>query len=172
MSVDVALRADLDRSILSLGGRRVVFHCHHYNVFLQRTIEDGLKDRAPALLTAAAMETARGVLGGLEAEQPAGSPAAILERAAALLADNGFGRADVEALGARGGVAVMASSHYAVGWLAKWGRRPAPGCFFAAGWLAGAVAVAGGYAPERVVGLETECLAAGGKRCSFLVEVR
>jgi hypothetical protein len=171
MSVAVAPQADLERSIVTLGGRRLVFHCHHYNVFLQRTIEDGLKERAPDLLTRAAMEVARATLGELEARTPAGSPAAIVARAAEILGANGFGRADVAALGPWGGSATMERSHYAVGWLAKWGRRHSPGCFFPAGWLAGAVAVAGGHAPERVVARELGCLAAGAERCSFVVEV-
>src|SRR5262249_48726267 len=102
MTASVSPRADLDRSILTLGGRRIVFHWHHYNVFLQRTIEEGLRERAPALLTAAAVEAARAVLGGLEAERAAGSPAEILARAAEIFADSGFGRADVSALGAQG----------------------------------------------------------------------
>ncbi|MFT3765197.1 MAG: hypothetical protein QM820_06730 [Minicystis sp.] len=168
MSLPPTPVSDLDRSIVTLGGRRLVFHCHHYNVFLQRSIEDGLGERAPALLTNAAMEAARGALVGLD---PAGSPAAVIARAAAILADQGFGRADVTALGPWGGTAVMDRSHYAVGWLAKWGRRATPCCFFPAGWLAGAVAVAGGHTPERVAVREVSCLAAGAERCSFLVEV-
>ncbi|MCC6557796.1 MAG: 4-vinyl reductase [Polyangiaceae bacterium] len=160
-----------ERSIVTLGGGRLVMHCHHYNAFLQRTVEEGLGERAAALLTAAAMETARRVLGGLEDEAPSGSPRACIERAAALLGENGFGRVDAAGLGERGGAAIMERSHYALGWLAKCGRRASPGCFFAAGWLAGAVAVAGRLAPERVVGRETECLAAGAERCAFVVEV-
>jgi predicted hydrocarbon binding protein len=46
-----------------------------------------------------------------------------------------------------------------------------PCCFFAAGWLGGAVAVAGGHAPERVSAREVACLAAGADRCAFVVEV-
>ena len=166
-----AMEVDLERGIAKLGGRRLVFHCHHYNVSLQRTIEEGLKERAPGLLTGAAMEAARAVLGGVEASTPAGSPAAIIERAAGILAVEGFGRADVTALGPWGGSAVMDRSHYAVGWLAKWGARATPCCFFPAGWFAGAVAVAGGHAPERVAAREVSCLAAGAERCSFVVEL-
>ncbi|APR80005.1 Hypothetical protein A7982_05352 [Minicystis rosea] len=168
MTSRVAPVIDLDRSVVTLGGRRLAFHCHHYNVFLQRTIEDGLGARAPALLTQAAMETARGVLAGLE---PGASAAEVIARGAALLGDHGFGRVDVTGLGAWGGEAVMERSHYAVGWLSKWGRRPTPGCFFPAGFLAGVVAIAGGHTPERVAVKETACLAAGAERCSFLVEV-
>jgi hypothetical protein len=162
---------DAARSIVTLGGGRLVVHCNHYNVFLQRTIEDGLGARAPALLTAAAMETARGVLGDIEARSPAGSPAASLERAAEMLSAHGFGRLDITALGERGGEASLQHSHYALGWVARWGQRATPCCFFVAGFLAGAVAVAGRFAPERVQGRETACAAAGAPRCTFVVEV-
>lgn len=171
MTAPVLAQADLDRSLLTLGGSRVVLHCHHYNVFLQRTIEDGLGERAPALLTQAAMESARATLSKLEVESAAGSPAAVVARAADILANHGFGLADVRLLGERGGAATIERAHYAVGWLAKFGRRATPCCFFSAGWLAGAVAVAGGLSPERVTGREIECLAAGAARCRFVVEV-
>lgn len=171
MSAIPPTRADLERSLATLGGRRLVMHCHHYNVFLQRTIEEGLKDRAPQLLTAAGMEAGRLLLAGLEAEAPAGSPGEVILRAAELLRAHGFGRADVAGLGERGGAASMERSHYAIGWTSRWGTRRTPCCFFVAGFLAGAVAVAGRIAPERVTGRELACLAAGAERCSFAVEV-
>ena len=34
---------DRERGTLTLGGSRIVFHCHHYNVFLQRSV-DGFLD--------------------------------------------------------------------------------------------------------------------------------
>jgi hypothetical protein len=171
MSFPLAPKADLERGVTALGGRRLVFHCHHYNVFLQRTIEDALKERAPALLVAAGMEASRSMLQGLEDQARSASPADALSRAADTFAAQGFGRFDVSLLGDVGGRVPLDNSHYAVGWLARWGKRPTPGCFFVSGFLAGAFAVAHRLAPERVTARETECLAAGDERCSFLVEV-
>jgi hypothetical protein len=162
------LTVDLDRSVVTLGGRRLVLHCHHYNVFLQRTIEDGLKERAPLLLTAAAVEASRSTLGALSAASPA---AAVIAEAARILSTNGFGHADVSELHQRGGRAILSPSHYALGWVSKWGMRTKPCCFFPAGWLGGAVVVAGGYAPERVSAREVACVATGAERCEFVVEV-
>lgn len=34
------LRLDRERKLISLFGEPVIFHCHHYNLFLQQTIED------------------------------------------------------------------------------------------------------------------------------------
>ncbi|HVK64034.1 MAG TPA: 4-vinyl reductase [Polyangium sp.] len=171
MSFHLAPQADLERGITTLGGRRLVFHCHHYNVFLQRTIEDALQERAPRLLVAAGMEASRSMLQGREGEAQSGSAADVLRRAADTFAAQGFGRVDIRQLGEGGGQATLDHSHYAVGWVSRWGKRPAPGCFFAAGFLAGAVAVAYRLAPERVTSREIACVAAGDERCSFRVEV-
>lgn len=162
---------DIERGVIELGGRRIVAHCNHYNVFLQRTIEDGLKERAPRLLIAAGTEAARKLLEGIEAAAPASSAEESLKRAVRVFAEHGFGAFDISQLGERGGLATMLRSHYAIGWLSRWGVRSTPGCYFPTGYLAGAVAVAAKVAPERVMATETECHAAGAKHCSFLVEV-
>lgn len=162
---------NVERGIIELGGRRVVAHCNHYNVYLQRTIEDGLKERAPRLLVAAGMEAARNLLSGVETAAPANSAKESLERAVRIFAEHGFGAFDIAKMGHRGGVATMLRSHYAIGWLSRWGVRSTPGCYFPAGYLAGAVAVAAKVGPERVTATETECHAAGAEHCSFLVEV-
>jgi predicted hydrocarbon binding protein len=162
---------DLERGLVVLGGRRLVFHCHHYNVYLQRTLEEGLKERAAGLLVGAGMEAGRAMLGGLEEKSPSASPEATISRAVDLFRDHGFGVLDATGLGVRGGEASVERSHYAVGWLAKWGRRGTPCCFFPAGFVGAAVSVAGKLAPERIVARETECLAAGAERCRFIVEV-
>ncbi len=171
MNTEVAPVFDIDRGIIDLGGRRLVLHCNHYNVYLQRTIEDGLKDRAPRLLVAAGTEAARNLLSGIEARSPAGSPRESLERAVGIFAQHGFGVFDISQLNLRGGTATIARSHYALGWRSRWGVRPTPGCFFPSGYLAGAIAIASNLAPERVTVNETECYAAGAEQCTFVVEV-
>jgi predicted hydrocarbon binding protein len=171
MSKEVAPAFDIERGIIELGGRRVVAHCNHYNVYLQRTIEDGLKERAPRLLVAAGMEAARSMLSGLESQAPSGSARECLERAVRIFAEHGFGVFDINRMTEQGGTASILRSHYAIGWRSRWGVRSTPGCYFPAGYLAGAVAFAGKLAPERVTATETACHAAGADHCSFLVEV-
>ena len=171
MSKEIAPSFDMDRGIVDLGGRRIVAHCNHYNVFLQRTIEDGLKERAPRLLIAAGVEAARNMLGGLEQRAPSASATDCIERAARIFAEHGFGALDISRLSERGGTATMLRSHYAMGWRSRWGVRTTPACYFPTGYLAGAVAIASKLAPERVTAVETECHAAGAAHCSFLVEV-
>lgn len=171
MSKDVGPAFDIERGIIDLGGRRIVAHCNHYNVFLQRTIEDGLKERAPRLLVAAGTEAARHMLEGLERQSPSSSSGEALARAARIFAEHGFGAFDIEHLTECGGIATMQRSHYAIGWRSRWGLRTTPGCYFPAGYLAGAVAIAAKLAPERVTATETMCHAAGADHCTFAVEV-
>ncbi len=171
MSKEIAPSFDIDRGIVDLGGRRIIAHCNHYNVFLQRTIEDGLKERASRLLIAAGMEAARNMLAGLEERAPSASASDCLERAARIFAEHGFGALDMGRLSERGGIATILRSHYAIGWRSRWGLRATPGCYFPTGYLAGAVAFASKLAPERVTATETGCYAAGADHCSFLVEV-
>ncbi len=162
---------DADRNLLLLGERRVVFHCHHYNVFLQRSIEDMLGEGAVEMQIAAAAESAREMLSRVFSAS-AVAPADRLATASAIFGENGFGSADVSALGTDGGVVTLATSHYATGWRAKWGRSTKPVCHFAAGFFAGALTAATGFAPERVFAVEDRCAAMDGDVCRVRVEVR
>lgn len=161
---------DAARNILLLGERRVVFHCHHYNIFLQRSIEDMFGEGAVEMQVAAAAEAARELLS--RAVRLDGAFEARLAEAASILGENGFGKADVSQLGASGGVVVLPVSHYAIGWRARLGRSARPVCHFATGYWAGALVVAAGLTPERVVAVEEQCAAAGADVCRIRVEVR
>lgn len=168
-------KVDLAQGALTLGGRRLVFHCNHYNVFLQRTLEDGLGADARSLLIAAGCEAGRRMLEGMEAQSPSPSPEALLSRAAESFALQGFGKLEISELTAMGGKAKLFSSHYALGWTSRWGNRKTPGCFFPAGYLSAMVIVAGRLAPERVTVREEACLSLGREQeathCLFSVEV-
>lgn len=164
-------RFDAERNITTLGGRRIVFHCHHYNVFLQRTIDEALGKDAALVQRRAAMESARAILGDLFArggEAPAGER---IKRAAEVFGSLGFGLADVSGLSERGGAVTLATSHYAIGWRAKFGAASAPVCHFASGFWAGAVAAAWGLPPERVLSVERACAAVAGESCELTLEV-
>ena len=41
---DIA-RFDAQAGTIVAGGRRIVFHCHHYNTLLQRSVDDALGAR-------------------------------------------------------------------------------------------------------------------------------
>lgn len=145
----------------------MIFHCHHYNTFLQRTILEAPGFDAPPVLVGAAAEVAYAQLQKLFAAD------AIIDTAArkALAQDvwrwAGFGTFDLSALSAEGGVVTSTSSHYAHGWLARFGKSAAAVCFFDAGWLAGALSAIFGL-PLGAFSVEQKaCMAAGADANRF-----
>ncbi len=164
------LSFDADRNLLTLGGERIVFHCHHYNVFLQRSLEDMFGPGGAQMQVDAAAESARRILEPLMAE--ADGFDARMKIASQVFSTNGFGKADLSGLGDQGGTVKLPASHYAVGWSAKFGASKTPVCHFATGFWRGAVVAATGCAPERVVATERHCHATGGGMCEIEVEVR
>lgn len=166
---DIA-RFDAQAGTIVAGGRRIVFHCHHYNTLLQRSVDDALGARASLVQRAAATEASRGLLSGLpsrEGEGFEGRMAAAVEVFKTL----GFGLADVSELGPFGGQVTLLTSHYALGWRTKLGRAPAPVCHLAVGFFAAAQAVAAGVPIERVMVDELACGAMGDERCRLVIEV-
>jgi predicted hydrocarbon binding protein len=164
-----AISFDAATNTATLGNQPLVFHCHHYNCALQRAIEEGLGADAPRVLTAAAKETVRLQLAALK--KPGDDARAVVSSAEKLFAELGFGKLDATRLSARGGQADVAASHYAMGWVAKYGERSTPTCYFVAGYLAATVCVAWDLAPERVRVTESGCYACKAERCTFQVEV-
>lgn len=163
---------DASRNLLLLGDRRLVFHCHHYNLFLQRSIEDGLgPEEAMRLQMSAAMESARHILSGQLAIDPAMNLADKLVLAQRIFATLGFGLADASTLTARGGRVRLLTSHYAIGWLAKWGTAKRPVCHFPVGFWMGALCAAAQLPPERLQGRELSCHAQGDAHCELEIEV-
>lgn len=169
-----AVRPDFDagRNLLQLGERRIIFHCHHYNLFLQRSIEDGLgPEEAMRLQVAAAMESARPLLTKLYAKEPELALVDKLLLAQRVFGSLGFGQADCTELTTHGGRVRLLTSHYAIGWLAKWGTAKRPVCHFPVGFWMGALCAAAELPPERLQGRELSCHAQGDACCLLEIEV-
>lgn len=162
-----AIRFDAARSVISIGDRRIVFHCHHYNVTLQRTLDEGLGEAAAEIQQRAAMESSRAALSAVTK----GDGRERLAHAGELFGALGFGHADTTELDASGGRVKLPTSHYAIGWRAKFERASRPVCHFAVGFWAAATSVAFDLPPERVLAREASCSACGDAPCSIEIEV-
>ena len=164
-------RFDASKNITTIGASRIVFHCHHYNVFLQRSIEEALGADGAAVQRAAAAEAAQRMLSGLFTD--AASLRDRLARVQKLFGSLGFGAADASALSVDGGPVTLRTSHYAIGWRSKFGPNPRPVCHFATGFWAGALATVAGLPPERVRADEVRCAVTGQGTggCEIRVEV-
>lgn len=155
----IAVQLHADRHLASIGGEPHVFHCHHYNCFLQKTILDqAALVPSRQVLTEAAAEVVAAELAALSAD------GATVE---ALFRQLGFGLLHLDALTAKGGQAKVADGHYASGWVSKFGRASEPVCFFPAGFVEAATRHLFGGA---FVVTETACAAMGAPACTFEVK--
>ena len=156
---------------VNLSGLPIAMHCHHYNINLQKMLEDTLGDEGVDLLIRAAEEaTFLGFQGILSQYNRIRTMKSKLELAATLYQNCGLGVIRFERIGRRGGLVVSPSSHHVTGWLAKHGGRSTPGCHFSRGWIAGVLEVifgrpVGSYAVEEV-----SCKMARNERCTFQVK--
>jgi hypothetical protein len=121
-----------------LSGRPVTMHCHHYNINLQKTLEDILGEEGVQLVYSsvenAVYDSFKPILNHYSQIKTLKSK---LEMASVLYQNSGLGIVHFQGIGPAGGKIVSNGSHHVTGWLAKHGRRETPGCHFTRGWIAG-----------------------------------
>jgi hypothetical protein len=152
---------------LVAGGEAMVLHCHHYNCFLQRSIQDAeYIDSAPILVGAAA-EVAFAQFADLLARTP--DIAARKATVEALYRACGLGLIDLNTITPEGGEVRTRSTHYSTGWREKFGRSQKPVAFFSTGFLAGALAAIYRLDPANVQASQTACRSTGANEDVFLL---
>jgi hypothetical protein len=148
----------------------VLYHCHHFNLFLEQTVDDALgAARGEALRIAAARDAAYCLLKRLVEAAGAQTPPERLELAREVFAAMGQGRLDVDAT-ATGGKAHGEYLHYGFSWLQKYGhtvRRKQPADAFAAGFAAAATEIAFDLERGSMGVAESACVARKEPRCEF-----
>ena len=150
----------------------IALHCHHYNLNLQKTLETSLGDDGTLLLYQASEESSYASFTSFLMQHPEiKSIKSKLEFASTSYQYCGLGIIKFNDIGPEGGKVVSPHSHHVTGWLAKYGRRSTPGCFFSRGWIAGVLAVI--Y--DKHIGYfwvdERECKMTVAKECVFEVTV-
>jgi hypothetical protein len=159
-----------DHDLMAFAGAPAVYHCHHFNLFLDQTIDDALGDDAGARLRfQAAREAAHSFLRGLCVKKGAITPVEKMQCAAETFAAMGHGRLQITA-DENGGQAVGEFLHYGYSWHQKYGqkiRRKHPADAFAAGYAAAAVEVAFGLERETMDATEVACVVTRTEQCRF-----
>jgi hypothetical protein len=123
-----------------LSGQPAAMHCHHYNINLQKTIEDNLGNEGIGLLFRSVEEASYTSIQHLLNQYPQiKTLKSKLEMASVLFQNCGMGVIHFERVRPGSGHVVSPSSHHVTGWLAKHGKRETPGCHFTRGWMAGAL---------------------------------
>ncbi len=152
-----------------LGGMPVVYHCHHFNLFLDQTIDDALGQSGRELKRLSGRRAAAEFLPRMMRD--ATTPMERLRVAKDVFSSMGHGKLYFDV--AKGGGTIRSPSlHYGVAWKEKYGetvRTDTPKDCFASGFAAAATALAYGLPGESLDSKETQCLATRDSQCSFEV---
>ena len=154
-----------------LSGQPVAMHCHHYNINLQKTIEDNLGSEGVGLLFKSAEEASYLSFQDLFNQyRQIKTLKSKLELVGILFQNCGLGVIHFKRIRPGGGHVVSPSSHHVTGWLAKHGKRDTPGCHFTRGWMAGALEAIykrplGFYSVE-----EKSCKMMRDEQCEFSIK--
>lgn len=162
-----------DLDLMVNAGTPAVFHCHHFNLFLDQTVDDALGPQEGAKLRfVAAREASHAFLRALCVRRGALTPVEKLSAAMEAFTAMGHGRleitADTTSASAEGDFL-----NYGYAWAQKYGqkvRRRQPADAFAAGYAAAAVEVAYGLERETMEATETQCVAMRAERCRFEIK--
>lgn len=152
-----------------LAGHPLVYHCHHFNLFLDQTVDDFYgAERGIEIRTQAAREAGKHLLDALFLQRGVRVPPERIELAQKLFRDFGHGRLFVYGDETRG-EAEGEFLHYGFVWKQKYGqfvKRTTPADAFAAGFAAAALQTAYGVESHFAV-RESECVALSAPRCRF-----
>ena len=153
-----------------VGEEPLVFHCHHYNLFLQNTIEDGgdFYD-AEKLQVQSAEHVVYHQLKALE------SKGITLGDILQVYSDAGFGKLSFEVMKEEGGLVTSSSEHYGVGYISKYDpRKPEESgvSYFTRGFIAAVFAFMYQKPLYSYEVTQTECFSKGDTRAAFEVQLR
>ncbi len=153
-----------------LAGVPVVFHCHHFNLFLDQTIDDALGTEVGSILrTEASEDAAYHLLSSLAEPVVAVNSMEKLELSGTTFSAMGQGRLTLD-VSDSGGTARGEFLHYGTSWMEKYGGtigRKHPADAFTGGFAAGATEMAFGLPRETVQVLEKRCVALRDLCCEF-----
>lgn len=159
-----------EQSLTFLAGIPYVYHCHHYNLFHDQTIDDALGETEGARVrTTAAHHAFRELLGAVFAAAGATTPAERISLATEVFAWMGQGRISLD-VSSSGGRARSPSLHYGFAWREKYGarvKRDEPSDAVAAGFAAATCELAFDLAADAIISTETCCLATRDPECEF-----
>ncbi|MBL4844784.1 MAG: hypothetical protein JKY65_04590 [Planctomycetes bacterium] len=148
---------------LVAGGEPFVFHCNHYNYWLQKIvlIADGMDEACKD----AAASTAYAAVTNACAELGLEDPAARLELASGLFSQHGFGTLDFSGTTAQGGQVRALTSHYGqcLGMCAGIKSFETPQNLFDQGFVAGALAAAHGLPAGSFKASPVSCHSTGAE---------
>lgn len=158
---------DIQHGALEVGGEAMIFHCHHYMNYLQRSILDADYIDSPRFLVGSAADAVKNQLThlckGLDV------PAAK-EMAEDIYKAFGYGLIDLSSMNADGIELKTVKSFFSKTWEMKFG--PTQKCidFYTTGFIAAAYAVIYDIPLEHINAQQTSCMAKGDSCNTHIVK--
>lgn len=167
-----------DRNAYIAAGEPMIFHCHHYNVYLQAVIEDTSSYlNVYPILSDSAQEIVHTQLSNFFKDES--NKDLSIEDKTYICQDYfrfcGFGIIDLTNLTKKGGEVISPSEHYGIGWKNKFGLREKNKkgvAFFAAGYIAGATEAIFDLPLGTLFTEQKKCISQGDTESSFEISLR
>lgn len=164
------LQWDYERNYLYAGDQPVCFHCHHYNLFIQETIDEALGAAiGDQLRREASADAWRPVLEALFSGQALHGSYEKLSAAFELFASTGQGKLVLEDASLQNAAISSEALHYGTAWRMIHGTQAALHVTdgLAAGFISAAFELAYELAPGSIEVTQTACIAMGDARDQF-----
>ena len=149
---------DEARNCFVIAGEAMVFHCHHYLNYLQRSILDADYIDSRPFIVGSAADAVYLQLSELCRRH---SENEAKQMAADVYKTFGYGLIDLSALTPEGGKVQTYKSFYSKTWLMKFGQSTKPVDYFTTGYIAAAFAVIYGHPLTEVHAEQHKCIACG-----------
>lgn len=161
-----------DKGLVNIYGQSMLFHCNHYNRFLQQTIEDPTYINSEKIFLQAAAETVYLQFSEYFKQNSGLSFRQKLDFAAEVFKFGGFGALDFSEVNENGGKIIGKSSHYGLALKLNTGERKKAGEYFDRGYIAGVLLAikdsSGGAAFKNGFDLnQTKSVSLGDDACEF-----
>ncbi len=162
-----------DRNAYIASNEPAIFHCNHYNCFLQAVLLDTL-DYIPeveAVLMDCAQEISYHQFNqffSTEFLKPKERKKIVEE----YFRFAGFGLIELNEVNQTGGVVTTESDHYGISWKSKFGISRKPVSYFTAGFLTGAIEAVYGASLGTYFTTQQSCIAKGDKKSLFRISKR
>ncbi|MEW6445225.1 MAG: hypothetical protein ACOZAQ_09050 [Pseudomonadota bacterium] len=159
---------DEDHHCLVVAGEAMVFHCHHYINYLQRSIIDAeYVDSRPFLIGAAAdavYNQLKELCAGLDED-------ASKRMAEQVYKAFGYGLIDLSSMTDEGVTLRTLKSFFSKTWTMKFGVSAKPVDYYTSGFLAAAFAAIYGYPLEAIHAEQTTCMACGDELNTHVIRL-
>lgn len=156
-----------DRNAYISAKEPTIFHCHHYNCYLQAVLVD-TADYLPGvtdiLVNSSQELTHQHFSTHFSTQEPTENRKKIVED---YFRFAGFGIIDLSNLQKEGGTVTSSSDHYGTGWLSKFGKSDHHVSFFSLGFLLGASEAIYNLPLGTLDGKQTSCISKGDSSSTF-----